>query len=204
MRDLAFRDARPADADVVAALMHESSRTLYDHVFADVDPVPFIRRDFVRGGGIFGHRHAVVAVRGDAVVGVQTGYPGAAYPRLMRQTLLSAVQELGPVRLASIAVRGRALGRLFATPRHDALFLANACVDPGHRGSGVFTGLMDASHAVARRHGLGAVELDVSFRNAGAQRVFEHLGYRVVAERPYTGRGGLDGFRRMSMAVATA
>jgi ribosomal protein S18 acetylase RimI-like enzyme len=201
MRDPVFRDARPADADVVAALMHESSRNLYDYVFAGLDPVPFIRRDFVRGGGIFGYQHAVVAVDAGEVVGVQTAYPGRDYPRLMRQTVASAVLELGALRVARVAVRGRALGRLFVTPRRDALFLANACVDARRRGGGVYTGLMEAWPAPARRRGLAVVELDVSFRNVAAQRVFEHLGYRVVTERPYDGRGGLDGFRRMVCEV---
>ena len=201
---LYFRDAQPRDADAVAALIHESSRNLYDYVFEGVDPLPFLRRDFVRGDGVFGFRHSVVAVMDGEVVGAQTGYPGARYPRMMAQTLLSALQVLGPVRLARIALRGRDLGKLFITPRRDAFFLANGCIDGKRRGTGVFTGLMDASLAVARRHGLRSVEFDVSFRNARAQGVLEHLGYRVVAERPYTGTGGLDGFRRMTGPVKAA
>ena len=49
----------------------------------------------------------------------------------------------------------------------------------------------------ARTWGLAAVELDVSFGNVRARRLYERLGFTVTGERPAPSGSGLDGFRRM-------
>jgi GNAT superfamily N-acetyltransferase len=198
--DLYFRDAQPRDADTVGPLLHESSRRLLDHVFGGSDPQPYLRRDFRRGDGIFGWRHLVVAMSGGEVVCTQTYYPGGLYPRLLRASLLSGLMHFGPVELAKLGLRSRALDAMFVPPRADGLFMANGCVAAPWRGKGVFTALIDDGLARARRAGLRVLELDVSFSNAPAQRIFERFGFVITAERAGTPR--MDGFRRMERPVA--
>ena len=201
MSDLSFRDARAADVDAVVPLLYESSKRLFDYVLAGADPRGFLRRDFLRGGGLFGRRHLVVGVSAGEVVCTQTFYRGSQYSKLLRQTVLSGLGHFGPVQLARIALRGRTLSSLFVAPRHDGLFMANGCVSAGRRGEGVFTALIE--HAVQRASAAGAavLELDVSFSNHKAEQIFERFGFRKTAERPYRGRGDLDGFRRMERPV---
>ena len=54
-------------------------------------------------------------------------------------------------------------------------------VDEGWRGRGIGTALMDAAEAWARERGLDALELDVADPNGDARRLYERLGYGLVA-----------------------
>lgn len=54
-------------------------------------------------------------------------------------------------------------------------------VDEGWRGRGIGTALLDAAEAWARERGLDALELDVADPNGDARRLYERLGYGLVA-----------------------
>jgi ribosomal protein S18 acetylase RimI-like enzyme len=191
---LILRVARPADADVVVPLMHDSSRDLIDATFGR-HASTVLRRDFLRGRGIFGYRNQIVGVRPDgAVLATLTAYPGRRYRRLALHTLYSTV-PLGPVPLAGVVRRTMALSALFAPPVRDGLFLANVCVAAEHRGQGYGSLLLRQVTAAYRPR---VIELDVSFTNTRAQRLYERLGYRVTRETAAPPGSGLDGFRRMT------
>ncbi len=199
MTELHFRPARPEDADAVVPLMYESSRGLVDACFrfGDDGPEPFLRRDFLRGDGIFGYRHQIVAIAADGqLVATLTAYRGRDINRLSLHTLRSAFGALGVGRFLRAVWRSLALTSLFATPRRDSLFLANACVVADRRSQGLFAAFL-AHVCTTPDLSLTVAEFDVSFGNPRAQRLYERLGFVVVGERPYRGRRGLDGFRRM-------
>jgi ribosomal protein S18 acetylase RimI-like enzyme len=191
---LTIRAARPADADAAVPLMHESSRALIDATFGR-HAIAVLRRDFLRGKGLFGYRYQLVGVRPDGdIVATMTAYPGRRYRRLGLHTLVSAV-PLGPVPLAGVVRRTLAVSTLFAPPARDGLFIANLCVDAGHRGRGYGSLLIHRATAVYRPR---VIELDVSFGNTRAQRLYERLGYKVTRETATPPDSGLDGFRRMT------
>ena len=199
-----FRPAAAGDADAVVPLMYESSKGLFDAILkaGRDDPQAFLRHDFLRGDGIFGLRNQVVAVDGGALVATITMYAGGRYGELSKETVKSVLGHFGPFKAVGIGARARPLGALFIQPRADGLFLANACVIPTRRGQGIFVRLLDHGVERARRDGLAAVELDVSFKNTAARAAYERLGFVVTTERPYLGKAGLDGFRRMQRLVA--
>jgi ribosomal protein S18 acetylase RimI-like enzyme len=199
-----FRPALPDDADAVVPLMHESSRALIDACFRFGDDkdgaAPFLRADFLRGDGLFGYRHQLVGVTGDGqLVATMTAYAGRDVNRLSRKTLRTAWRSFGAVRFLRVVWRSLALAPLFVTPRRDALFMANTCVAASHRSQGVFAQLLAhvSESAHARDPSLRCSQLDVSFGNSRAQALYARLGFVVTSERPYRGRRGLDGFRRM-------
>jgi ribosomal protein S18 acetylase RimI-like enzyme len=199
---LTIRTARPEDADGVVPLMHESSRMLIDATFGP-HAVEILRHDFRRGKGIFGYRHQLVGVTdAGAVAATLTAYPGAVYRRLSRQTTCTAVVHFGPLSLAGVARRSLAVAGLFTPPRRDAMFLANLRVADPFRGAGVGSRLIDHVTRVAHGHGLECVELDVSFGNVRAQRLYERLGFVATGERPACTGSGLDGFRRMRLPLS--
>jgi ribosomal protein S18 acetylase RimI-like enzyme len=204
MSALRFRRARPDDADAVVPLMYESSRALLDYNFAFVghDPRAFLRHDFERGGGIFGWRHQIVATdEHDAIVATVTAYPSHTLGRLSRQTVRSVLAHFGVRRGVAVAWRSWHMRPLFIAPRRDSIFIANACVAASQRGRGIFPQLLGHALAVTRTPGLTCVELDVSFANVGAQKLYERIGFCVAGERPYRGPRALDGFRRLQRAL---
>jgi ribosomal protein S18 acetylase RimI-like enzyme len=199
---ITVREARPEDAAEVIPLMYESSRNLmnYSFRFPDEEPTRFLFRDYLRGRGIFGYENQIVAVDGERVVGTMTVYAGGRATELTLQTIRTAFRHWSFGRFLAFLGRSIAIAPLFIKPRRDGVFLANACVAEEYRGRGLFSRLL--SHSVeAYRASAGLVELDVSFSNASAQRIYEHQGFRVTAERPYRGRQPLEGFRRMQRAI---
>ena len=64
-------------------------------------------------------------------------------------------------------------------PRRGALI--GLAVDEGWRGRGIGTALMDAAEAWARGRGYDTLELDVADPNGDARRLYERLGYGLVA-----------------------
>jgi ribosomal protein S18 acetylase RimI-like enzyme len=201
---LRFRPARPEDAAAVVPLMYESSRALLDYNFGfpDADPQGFLARDFARGDGIFGWRHQFVAVdEHDAVVGTVTAYPSRLLGRLSRQTVRSVLAHFGLRRGVVVAWRSLHMKPLFIAPRADSVFIANACVAATRRGGGIFPQLLAHALAAAREPASTCAELDVSFTNERAQRLYERTGWKVMGERPYRGPRALVGFRRMQRAL---
>jgi ribosomal protein S18 acetylase RimI-like enzyme len=64
-------------------------------------------------------------------------------------------------------------------PRRSASI--GIAVDEAWRGRGIGTALMDTAAAWAVGRGLDALELDVADPNADARRLYERLGYGLVA-----------------------
>lgn len=58
--------------------------------------------------------------------------------------------------------------------------------------------LLDHALHSAPARDLRLVELDVSFSNVRAQRLYERLGFVVTGENPAPEGSGLDGFQRMA------
>jgi ribosomal protein S18 acetylase RimI-like enzyme len=202
--EISFRRARPEDADAVAALMYASSPGLVDFAFRmnDESPLPFLRRDFVRGPGLFGYENQFVGVDASGrVVATLTAYVGKRLDALSLQTMRTALAHFGVVRFMSVLLRSLRMAPLFIRPRRDGVFLANACVAEDARGKQIFTRLLASALADLAPARPAVVELDVSFANAPAQRTFEYLGFKTTGERPYTGKRALDGFRRMARAI---
>ncbi|GAB1692097.1 GNAT family N-acetyltransferase [Krasilnikovia sp. M28-CT-15] len=196
-----IRTATAADVDAVVPLMLDSSPGLIAATFGAGAPA-VVRRDFLRGKGLFGHTHQLVALSGDGqVVATLTAYRGRDYRRLSLQTLRSAA-VLGPGALLRALRRTLALAHLFAPPGRDSLFLANLCVAPAVRSQGYGAAMMAHAQALAPVQGLATVEFDVSFSNPRAQRLYERLGWVVTGERHAPAGSPLDGFRRMRRRTA--
>ena len=73
-------------------------------------------------------------------------------------------------------------------PRRAALI--GVAVDDGWRGRGIGTALMHAAEAWARDRGFDTLELDVADANGDARRLYERLGYGLVAHTLVKPLGG--------------
>ncbi|WP_046469824.1 GNAT family N-acetyltransferase [Allosalinactinospora lopnorensis] len=199
MTGLCFRPARPQDAAAVVPLMRASSPALVDAVFGE-RAAGVLHHDFLRGRGLFGYRHQTIGVAPDGgIVATITAYDGVRYRRLLLRTMLSAARCCGPVRFLGSLLSAAALGRQFVPPGRDAVYLANLCVDAGHRSRGYGAALMEHVIRAAGDRGLRQTELDVSRTNPRAQKLYERMGFTIAAECPDT--GGIPGTRRMRRPI---
>jgi ribosomal protein S18 acetylase RimI-like enzyme len=118
--------------------------------------------------------HAIVALQGDRLVGL-VGYksPRGAFASGTFGDLW-AVYGLGGLWRAAVL-------RLLVRDVDNARFLLDGlCVDPGVRGQGVGTALLNAVAVTARERGYTAVRLDVVDTNPRARALYEREGYCVI------------------------
>jgi ribosomal protein S18 acetylase RimI-like enzyme len=78
-------------------------------------------------------------------------------------------------------VVGCARYRLFP----DHAYAERVAVLPGHRGKGVAAALMEAIEIAVRAFGLPEVRVGVRASLPSNLRLYENLGYRTIASRPY-------------------
>ena len=79
-------------------------------------------------------------------------------------------------------VGDRPVGLIGAQREHaDSVYLYSLWLQPEARGHGLGTALLSAAVDWARTHGARTVTLRVQPANASAQRMYEGLGFRVVA-----------------------
>lgn len=81
----------------------------------------------------------------------------------------------------------RLVGCVFAAPRAEALYVGKLAVVADRRGRGIARALLLAANAVARRHGLGTLELQTRVELVENHRTFAALGLRTVAETAHPG-----------------
>lgn len=81
---------------------------------------------------------------------------------------------------------GTDVGVLWLGPqpdRDDALYVFDVAIDPEHRGRGLGRAAMTAAEQIARSAGMCEIGLQVFGFNDTARRLYDSLGYRVVATR---------------------
>jgi ribosomal protein S18 acetylase RimI-like enzyme len=203
MAGLIFRPALAADVATAVPLIHSSGPEAFEYVFA----VPgvgnaqaFLRHAFVDGGGEFGWRNHVVGVLDGVVVAAGAGFGGATkWPF----TLAAARQILGHYgwrHAAGVIARGLRVESVIPPPTGAMYYLGHLGVSPSLRGKGIGSALV--------KHLLGArpagadepVVLDVATTNLDAQRLYQRLGFEIVAERRSTlanAQGRVPDHRRM-------
>jgi ribosomal protein S18 acetylase RimI-like enzyme len=171
---MSIRPATPEDAAVLAELMNAAGEGLPAFLWSrmagpDEDVMAVGARRVARDEGGFSYTHAHVAEESGAVAGMLVGYrlpdPYAigdleAYPEVVRPLVELEAQAPGAWYVNAIAT-GQA-----------------------HRGRGIGTRLMRLAESLAREAGAESMSLIVAEGNAGAKRLYENLGYRVVARRP--------------------
>jgi ribosomal protein S18 acetylase RimI-like enzyme len=67
-------------------------------------------------------------------------------------------------------------------------------VDPGYRGAGIASALMQQAEAVARSRNIAVLRVDTNTQNVATQRLFPKLGYTLAGEIGLNFRAGLRFF----------
>jgi ribosomal protein S18 acetylase RimI-like enzyme len=131
----------------------------------------------------------------DAVSQVTRGAYAIYVPRIGREPApmtadTAALVDAGEVWVAEDAT-GEVVGALVVRPTRAALLLESVAVAPAHQGRGIGRQLVAHAEELARREGLGAVELYTNARMTENLSLYPALGYEE------TGRANEDGFDRV-------
>lgn len=167
------------DSEVVAQLIYESAPELFRLLFsrAAVDVIQqFVRRSHNR----FSHRYVHVAEAAHQVVGIATLVPAR---ELGDETDLRSVLNVW-LRLRRKIAYGLILNRVLQ--QHypaDSFYIANLAVDSAYRGNGIGTLLLQHCIAHAKAAGAQQIFISVDIDNPRAQKLYESLGFQVVATK---------------------
>lgn len=200
-----LRPATPADAHAAAPLIRAAGPALFDRMFGPRagDAVCFFERLFARPDAPFSYQAALVAVRGEEVVGLALAAPARVRRRNSWRMLYLLPRHRGLGALLRLAPVLRAFWSATAPPPPDSYYLSILSVRAGERGRGIGTLLLAAMDRRAIEAGCPAVCLHAELDNAGARRLYVRHGYQVTAEyrTPRAARWGVSGFAAMRKEV---
>ena len=132
---------------------------------------PAVREDIPAVSGLFLEMLRTIFRRND-VEGYEEGY-------------LDRYFADGEDRLVVAEAEGKVVGYLAAEVHReeiDYLYFDDLSVSGPYRGRGIGTALIRDAEAYGRKRGIGAFVLHAEKTNDGARRLYERLGYRILAE----------------------
>ena len=82
---------------------------------------------------------------------------------------------------------GKLVGCIFARPQAEALYVGKMAVSPGRQGQGIGRRLMQAAEDLARKSGLGLLELETRVELTENHAAFAAMGFVKFAEKSHPG-----------------
>ena len=206
MTTVSFRPAALVDTPMAAQLIYASMERSADYVFSSDDPAKtkgYLAKLFVQPRNVFSYDIAEVALLNGQAVGLLASYPGRLSKQLELPTGLQLVKVCGLGRFVRFVRRIVPLSAGLDT-QADEYYLETVSVLADFHGMGIGTQLLLRAEAKAQAEGLHKCSLGVEIGNDRAQRLYEHMGYRIVNSTKPDRSGGLSdpkGFHRMVKAL---
>ncbi len=166
---LRIRPARAEDAGEIARLFLISSDGLAGYIWSRLatpgeSPEAVGAARYARMGTAFSYENCLLAVRGEAVIGMVHAFP-------MPPQAPGEIEEDPVLRpYAELEIPG-------------SLYVAGLVVDARHRGAGVGGALMDRMDGRARSEGCPRISLICFERNARALAFYRRRGFGEIARR---------------------
>lgn len=190
--DYAIAPAQPAHADVMASLIYSSGQASLDAVFnlsSVLNAKAYIASAFILNDGHFSHRHHLVALHEENIIGCACFWPDLYGKDMQQATLASLLTFFGVDGISSVLSRAQELSSLIPKPQSNALPIGHIAVVDGYRRRGVAQALLNALYEQARRLGRQMLELDVEADNNGAIALYLAAGYKIVGRHVPTSTG---------------
>jgi ribosomal protein S18 acetylase RimI-like enzyme len=138
---------------------------------------------FAQPGHDLSYQNVTFAERDNVIVGMVLGYTAEQHRRSSREPLKRAAGRSN-LRMRIVRILFAPLMRIIDSIADGDFYLQAIAVDTEFRGDGVGSILMDSSEERARASGATRLSLDVSAKNKGARRFYEHRGMNVESQWP--------------------
>jgi len=164
---IVFRPARKSECRTIARLYSISSDGVADYVWTQLaepgeDILDVGQRRYENEESAFSYRNCTVATIKDEAVGMIVAFP-------------IFVDENAELESDSV------LAPYSRLEEDNSYYICGVTLFPEYRGLGIGTKLMTLAEEQARDKGFAKLSLIVFEKNEGAKRLYERLGYRVVA-----------------------
>jgi ribosomal protein S18 acetylase RimI-like enzyme len=129
------------------------------------------------------YQNVTFAERDNVIVGMVLGYAAEQHRRSSREPLKRAAGRSN-LRMRIVRMLFAPIMRIIDSIADGDFYLQAIAVDTELRGDGVGSVLMDSYEERARASGSTRLSLDVSAKNKGARRFYEHRGMNVESQWP--------------------
>jgi len=174
---------RPAQSDdnlAATSLVFSSGPVAFEHIFNRAhgpDVREFLGAEFAKSATMFSYRHHFVYERDGQVIATIGGFDKPSHDGTFIGNAKAIFTQYG--------LRGIAKGLLFELrlvkpPRKGCYYLCHIAVNPQWRGTGIAAQLINFMAARAVELGYPVLSLDVAELNAGALRLYQQMGFKIV------------------------
>ena len=166
MDDLTFEQAMGDHTEMMGEWLFETAPEIFSYIFGSFDEA--VRQSATHWAlprGIFSHCHAVLAKKGDTIVGLELGFTRAEKEQHMPDMGAQFRADLDDAAFDTQIARAREVGPLLPEVPEDSYYLQNLFVRADARGPGCGKALLHRAFAEAQANRLTAVHLDVTTNN---------------------------------------
>ena len=142
------------------------------------------------------YQNVTFAERDNVIAGMVSGYSAEQHRDSSDRPLKQAAGKYN-MRMIVISILFAPLLRIIDTIADGDFYLQAIAVEKEHHGKGVGTALMDSIEDKAIASGSARIVLDVTAKNEGARRLYEHRGWIVDSQWPR--RISIPGLRFLRM-----
>lgn len=197
--EITFRKAKTEDIEDIVPLMYSAAEDLFEFSYSvsGKNAKDFLKYILSTGKGYYGFQNQTVGIYNNKVVFSVTTYKGKDVMKETLDTFSIIFKFYGILGSMPVIWRSLVMSKIFIPPKKDSLYIANIGTNPVYRGKGIATEFFSNIHKSAKESGINRCELDVSFKNPKAEKLYTKLGYVITKNLPYKGKLKLTGMKRM-------
>ncbi|MDJ0781334.1 MAG: GNAT family N-acetyltransferase [Desulfosarcinaceae bacterium] len=177
--EIHYRKGRRSDCGILAELIGMAAGGTVDYLFHDLiegmTPVQVVAHNLARNHDPHGYENAIVAVKGDSVVGMALAFPAHRHGITEEMEAFFPAQRLDHMRA------------FFSARVEGSWFLDALGVAPAHQRQGIGRHLIERVRQQALERGYRALSLIVFADNEPALALYRTIGFRTVREVPLEG-----------------
>lgn len=147
------------------------------------DSVEIIASAFTQPNHDLSYENVNFVERDKAIIGMVSGYTAEQHGRFSEQPLKLAAGRFN-LRLILVSILFAPFLRIIDTIAPGDFYIQAIAIEPGMRGEGIGSVLMDTAEELAVNDGSTRISLDVAANNVGARRFYEHRDMTVESQWP--------------------
>lgn len=198
--EITFRKATVEDIDSILPLMYSAAEDLFEFSYSvsGKSVKDFLKYALSKGKGYYGYQNQTVGIYNNEIVFSATTYKGKDIIKETIDTFLLELSFYGLRGFMTVFYRSLIMSKIFISPKSDSIYIGNLGTRPDYRSKGIGSQFFDMIHQFAKDNQIKRCELDVSFKNPKAEKLYTKMGYSIVKELPYKGtKYNISGNKRM-------
>ncbi|MFY0640510.1 MAG: GNAT family N-acetyltransferase [Bermanella sp.] len=176
-----IKPAQPIHAQTACELIYQSGPVAFDFIFNKQhgpDIKVFLRHLFRTRRSMFSHKHHLVCLDKDEVVGTLGSFSLKSHKQTLLANACAIFRQYG----CKGVMKGIRFEReLVKPPKEDCLYLCHIAVEPSFQSKGIAGKLINQAALKAKELGLNKLSLDVAQKNQRALNLYLSQGFKIIS-----------------------